>query len=267
MKKSLLLITFAVLIVCSLWHFQPKNVQGIRVKAQAVLSKGFPFDAFTPVMQHIMTNDQQIINYDSLIKDPQPLRTYLALIAEVGPRSAPHRFTRREERLAYALNAYQAGLLAVIIQHCPLTSLADPYWFNGIFWRVSIRVDGQEMSINDLAAQVSALAMGDSRVYLTLNKGIRSGIPMFRQAWTPYNLEKGLTYLEKQLLQHGPWLTFDTAQGILSLSGPFKWYELMFTPSPLKYLQKHKPMYQKGVKQVLSHPIDWRLQGKCTQHL
>ena len=69
MKKSIVLLATAILIVSVLWFLQPKNVLGIRVEAEAVLSKGFPFEAFSPVIQQITADDHSEINYDHLIKD------------------------------------------------------------------------------------------------------------------------------------------------------------------------------------------------------
>ena len=244
MKSSLLLLTVALVLVVTLWHFQPNNVEGLRGNPQVVHSKKFPFKKLDAVLRILFADDQFVPNYDAIIANPKPLYEYLGLIADKGPQSTPHRFIRQEERLAYALNAYQAALIAIIIQHCPLKNLADPYWFQGLFWRVGLRVDGRIQSINDLAAEVTDLSQGDWRIYLALNKGIVSSLSMSNQAWTPTNITSQLQELEKQLLKGGPWLKIDATKKNISLSGPLTWYENHFDPNPVDYLKKHPPYQQ-----------------------
>ena len=255
------------MLVITLWHFQPNNVIGIQVPSQVLHSKKFPFQKLESTLQILFADSKQFPNYDALIANPQPLYDYLGLIADRGPQSTPHRFIRQEERLAYALNAYQAALIAVIIQHCPLKDLATPYWFHGLFWRVGLRVDGRIQSINDLAAEVADLSQGDWRVYLALNKGITTSLPMSSQAWTPTNITNKLQALEKQLLQEGPWLKLDRDQKSISLSGPFIWYENHFESTPFDYVKKHSPYAQMELAHVQTHAIDWTVRGQCSQAL
>ena len=90
-----------------------------------IKTKGFPYQALDEALQIAFPTSEEENSsslgprYDLLKKQSQALDHYLALISEIGPRSAPHRFNRREQRLAYMLNAYTAGLLAIIRDTCP----------------------------------------------------------------------------------------------------------------------------------------------------
>lgn len=263
MKNSLILLGVALIVGVSLFIFQPKNIEGPRVKAQAIKSKNFPYEALTPALKIAFPQDQQNTRYDLLKTQPQALNHYLALISEIGPRSAPHRFTRREQRLAYMLNAYTAGLLAVIRDHCPLKSVEDPYWFSGLFWRVSLRIGGELLSLNDIAAKVSELSQGDPRVMLALSRGMKANLPLLPRAWTPDNLEDGLAELEARLLKP-PFALRQKDQ--LILGAPFKWYEHRFSSSLKNYFKEKSPTLIKEIKQITFGPINTELDGQCASY-
>ena len=263
MRATLALLTVAITVVVTLFYFQPKGIPGPRAPEVAVEGRGFPYEALNPALALAFPSGDEEggPRYDLLSATPEPLDRYLGLISEIGPRSAPHRFTRREERLAYVLNAYNAGLLAIIRARCPLQSVRDPYIFQGLFWRVSLRVGGEEVSLNDLAAEASALAQGDPRVYLALNKGARAGIPLRRTAWTPNTLEAGLAALESALLSP-PMVTRSGDQ--LVLGAPFKWYEFQLTPNPIDFIRHRAPKLVESVKGYRFIEEDWSLEGRCS---
>ncbi|MAD60458.1 MAG: hypothetical protein CMH49_02945 [Myxococcales bacterium] len=267
MRNSLILLSIAILVGLGLFIFQPKNVEGPRVSPQIIKTKGFPYQALDAALEIAFpqspqgTDPQPKPRYDRLKEQAQALDHYLALISEIGPRSAPHRFNRREQRLAYMLNAYTAGLLAIVRDACPLQSVEEPYLFSGLFWRVSLRVGGEELSLNDIAAQVSTLSQGDPRVMLALSRGMQANLPLLPRAWTPDNLEKGLAELEKNLLQE----PFVTKKGDeLVLGAPFKWYEHRFTPSLKRYIEAKQPQLMQGVKRLSFAQINKNLDGICS---
>ena len=158
------------------------------------------------------------------------------------------------------LNAYTAGLLAIIRDACPLQSVEDPYLFSGLFWRVSLRVGGEELSLNDIAAQISELAMGDLRVMLALSRGMKANLSFLPRAWTPDNIEQGLKQLEANLLKE-PFITKNGNE--LILGAPFKWYEHRFTPSLKRYLEGKRPQLMTQIKKFSFAPINDSLDGLC----
>ena len=260
MKNTVGLLAIALVIVCSLFVFQPKNVEGPRVPAQTLKTLQFPYAKFNQVLKVAFPQAETSPRYDLLKANSTALDDYLGLISEIGPRSAPHRFTRREQRLAYMLNAYTAGLFAIIRDHCPISSVEDPYWFGGLFWRVSLRIGGEDISLSDLAAEISKLALDDPRVMLAVSRGMKANLPVRQIAWTPENLEQGFQELEAQLL-HPP---FTNSEGsTLRLGAPYKWYEHRFLPSPRKYIEARKNGFTKELTQIKFVSIDTSLDGPC----
>ena len=262
MRSTLILLGVTLTIGTALFIFRPKNIEGPRAKIVKVEGLGFPYQALTAALKvvHPTGVNLERPSYHRLRQRPEALDHYLGLMSEVGPRSAPHRFTRRDQRLAYMLNAYTAGLLAIIRDHCPLESVESPYLFGGLFWRISLKVGGELMSLNDIAAEISTLALDDSRVMLAVSRAMRANLPLRQVAWTPENLEEGLAALEENLLK----APFVTRKGeTLTLGAPFKWYEHRFLPSPRRYIEERRPELTEGMKRITFSPIDSALDGFC----
>ena len=122
MRSTLTLLGVTLALGVTLFIFRPNNVEGPRVSAVQLSGGGFPYSELDAALKlaHPADDLDERPNYGLLREKPKSLDHYLGLISEIGPRSAPHRFTRREQRLAYMLNAYTAGLLAIIRDHCPI---------------------------------------------------------------------------------------------------------------------------------------------------
>ena len=261
MRLSFTLLGVAILFGVVLFIFQPKNVEGPRVKPVRITEGGFPYGELNAALKVAFPEGEEDgPRYDLLRAHPEALDRYLGLISEIGPRSAPHRFTRSEQRLAYLLNAYTAGFLALVRDACPLESVEDPYWFKGLFWRVSLRVGGEEVSLNELSNEISALMMSDRRAFLASYKGYRSDLPLRRTAWTPETVQSGFDALEAQL-NAPPFVQRDGET--LKLSVLYQWYEHSFDPDPKGYLKRRQPELFEGIKRVEFMRPDLKLQGRC----
>lgn len=262
MRSTLMLLGITLFMAVTLFIFRPKNVEGPRAELVKVQGKGFPFSELNVALKiaHPQGVFDERPDYGKLREQPEALDRYLGLISEIGPRSAPHRFTRREQRLAYMLNAYTAGLLAILRDHCPLNDVSSPYLFNGLFWRISLKVGGELMSLNDLAAEISLLALDDPRVMLAVSRGMKANLPLRQIAWTPENIEQGLKELELRLLKP-PFV--NRIDDTLSLGAPFKWYEHRFLPSPRRYVEEREHTLTKGIQRVIFSAIDTTLDGSC----
>ena len=263
MKLTLLFTCVLAVIAVLLFSFRPNNVEGPRVPVVKLTSSGFPYHALDAALDIAFpdgTHPQEGPRFDQLKAHPEALDRYLGLISQISPRNTPHRFLRREERLAFILNAYTAGLLSIVRDHCPLESVDDPYYFGGLFWRVSLLIGGEQMSLNDLANRAAALSQGDLRVMFALSQLTNSHLALRRKAWRPDEIEQGLNELENQLLR-APFVIRDQDQ--LILGAPFKWYELRFNPDPLGYLKQQVPQLTQGINRVRFAEIDRRLKGRC----
>ena len=264
MRLSLILLGVMMSLGVVLFIFQPKNVEGPRVTPVVVKQKGFPYHKLDEVLRVAFPlgerDGAEGPRYDLLRAHPESLDHYLGLMSELGPRNTPHRFTQREQRLAYLLNAYTAGFLALVRDACPIESVDQPYWFGGIFWRVSLRVGGEDVSLNDIASEINSLMLGDQRAFLALHKGYQSDLPMRRSAWTPEEVREGFNELEAQILAP----PFVQREGdTLKLNVIFKWYQHYFQPHPKGYLKVRRPELVKGIKNIVFMEADRSLQGRC----
>ena len=273
-RASLALVLVACALTLALYLNRPLGVEGPRAPAEVAASarvegRGFSYEALAEALK--IASDATACGggpqgdafpcYAALRATPAPLNRALALIAEVGPESAPHRFTRREERLAYYLNAHLAGLLATLRDACE--GERDPrelMRWGGLYWRVSLRVDSKLVSLNDLAAEVSALSQGDPRVLSALSRGALGGLPMRRAPWEAARIDEALKAVEEALLS--PPLA-QRAGDALVLGAPYQTYELRFSPSPLKYIEARRPSLTQGVSGWSWAPEVRGLEGVC----
>lgn len=261
MRLSLILLGVMMSLGVVLFTFQPKNIEGPRVTPVVLKQKGFPYHTLNRALKVAFPEEEQVgPRYDLLRAQPQALDHYLGLMSELGPRNTPHRFTQREQRLAYLLNAYTAGFLALVRDACPLHSVDDPYWFGGLFWRVSLRVGGEALSLNDIASEINTLMRGDQRAFLALHKGYQSDLPMRREAWIPERVDESFDQLEAQLLAP-PYVERDG--DTLKLSVIFKWYQHYFQPHPKGYIKVRRPELVKGIKKIIFQEPDRALRGQC----
>ena len=134
-----------------------------------------------------------LVDYEHLAAHQEPLNRYLRLIACVGPESTPGLFDAPHAGLAYAINAYNAGVLrAVLREKIPATMY--PAGRPSLDHRYRLRVDGRPVTLHDLRSAAREASGGDARVEFALC-GAALGCPPlsdqpFRADTLPRQLER-----------------------------------------------------------------------------
>lgn len=128
------------------------------------------------------------VDYHALLADPALLDLFLARLAYDGPRSQPERFARREDRLAYWINAYNAAVLRGVVQQCGNGTVPDWPWIS-LDYGYLFRVDGRMRVPAELRRAALAEAGDDWRVRFALCGGRRGDPPLAREPFQPDVLE------------------------------------------------------------------------------
>jgi hypothetical protein len=123
-----------------------------------------------------------LVDYPHLLAHRESLEAFLQLISVVGPKSAPQLFEGPHARLAYYVNAYNAGVLkAVVTESAPDTMY--PPGKPALDHRYHLTVDRKTVSLHDLRVEARAAAEGDPRVEFALCAAALGSPPLADQPW------------------------------------------------------------------------------------
>ncbi len=266
--RSSWLVIIASVVVVTLFWFRPGGIDGPRATPVKAEGKGFDHGAFTAVLQKVVGSDGQV-DYAALRSDPGGLDRYLGQLAMTSPTSAPHRFKSEDEQLAYYIDAYNAFVLAAVRDLCPIETVQDAYWGNGLFWRVSFIMGGEPITLSDLeSSHIRRLKGSDPEVHFALVKGARGFPALPREAYTGVDVRPRLKALGDRVVADPQMLRREGR--VLHANELFLWYESDFAPpattdSPVRdWLQRRAPALVEGDLVKIEHrPFDWTLNGRC----
>jgi len=157
------------------------------------------------------------------------LERYLALIAEVGPTTAPKQFPTRASRLAYWINAYNAVMLKrwldagagrpEVVATKPRVD--DKTWFS----QFKYRVDGRETTLGQIEFEGVFEVSKDPRIHAALVCGAQSCPPLH---FVPYSADPQTLEAQLEAAARGWMRQFDglhvDAQGDVWMSDVFRYF-------------------------------------------
>ena len=191
--SSKFLIPLVAVICAVLFVLRPGGVDGPTPPPVAQTGKGFNHQPWTDILAKIRRPDGSV-DFDAVRASQADINKYLGALRASSPLSAPHRFRERSGRLAYYLNAYNATLVNLIAQHCPVTSTSDVYWADGLFWRVSVLIGEASLTLTDLETNhIDPLVMADPRVAFAIYRGSVSSPLLQERAFDGATLDSQLT--------------------------------------------------------------------------
>ncbi len=200
------------------------------------------------------------VDYDGLRADRDALDRYVALLAAAGPSTHPHMFATRDDRLAYAINAYNALVLFNVIERPALSSVNDVR--NDFFYFTRFPLDGEVTSLYDLENEIRA-EFGDPRIHFALNCASR-GCPRLPTA--PFEgpvLQRQLTAEETRFLREERNVAVD--DGVIVLSEIFDWFGEDFAGGPVDWIRSRTlNSTLPADAPVRFRPWDWRLNAQVS---
>lgn len=117
------------------------------------------------------------VDYRKLLADPSPLDQLFAMLARVGPQTAPSQFPDTNNKLAYYINSYNAAIVHSVIQmaqngRIPREAPGD------LERRFRFVIDGRRRTPADLRRMALDLAGDDWRVAFALCDARRGSPPL-----------------------------------------------------------------------------------------
>ena len=222
------------------------------------------------------------VYYRALKADRGRLDGYVTLLATAAVDKLP-----KDERLAFWLNAYNAIVLEMVIDHYPISGKSADYpaksirQISGAFERRPHRVGGRMLTLDQIEQTVIA-EFRDPRVYFALGRGAAGSGRLRSEAFAPGRIDEQLADVAAECVTRAQCVALDRETGKMSVSSIFSWREQAFVAayadkapaafanrSPIeraivayiypRLLPIEKESLMKNTFQVVYAPFDWTL--------
>lgn len=206
------------------------------------------------LVKKFVENDGNV-NYRGFKGKEVELKKYLEYLSRFTPSVA----WTQNEKLAYYINLYNAGTVALILENYPVKSIKD---IKSPWGKARLRIGEDRVSLGHIEHRILR-KMNEPRIHFAINCASYSCPKLLNEAYTADNMEKQLQAATFHFVN-------DTSknkitENSLELSAIFKWYKRDFTEkrSLISYLQPYTNVSLKKDTKISYLPYDWRLnEGK-----
>lgn len=173
------------------------------------------------------------IDFKSLAKEPEYLKTYIDVIARMSPTSHQAVFTSQAEVLSYHLNAYNALAMWGVIERdipCDFDSFFKRLWF---FKLQTVIVGNKSTSLYDYENDVIRV-FNEPRVHFALNCMVKDCPRLPQERFKANTLEEQLSDLTEDFFNKKKHLNIDHQHGFIYVSEILDFYTEDFVDSGKK---------------------------------
>lgn len=217
------LTAFAVAALCSSNALaQRRSDAGAARHTDAAVQAADPWASFDALLRDVVRSNG--VDYTALRARIETLRAVTAWLATHGPTSTPDEFRSSNARLAYWLNAYNASVLMGVAEapssmRNVLTYVPD----SGFFRARRHRIDGRDLTLDDIENREVRAVFHDARVHFALNCAARSCPPLRAGA---YRADRVSSQLDEQARRYfaGDRVSIDEAGRRVRLVQLFEWF-------------------------------------------
>ena len=227
-----------------------------------------------------------LVDYARLQQNSSDLEAYYRQIATYSPDSHPKLFPTTEHKLAYWINAYNAGAIKIVTTYYPIASVLEvqkPWLFffmsdqAGFFFFRRLAFGGRTTSLYYLENKVIRQRFSDPRIHFAVNCASLGCPRLPMQSFTSQSLDRQLDRETRRFLAEERNFRIDHETRTIHLSTIFKWYSEDFTQwyqerypgrraSLLDYIALYLPPARMRVLQEVGDrytirylPYDWGL--------
>ena len=197
-------------------------------------------------------------------KDRLALKDYLQNMQDVEVSGL-----KRDEQKAYWINLYNALTVDVILDHYPVKSIRDIDISPGLFsngpWDAKLlKIEGQEVSLNDIEHRILRPIWQDNRIHYAVNCASLGCPNIQSQAFTSQNLDMLLEKAASDFINHPRGVSF--TRNRMRVSSIYFWFQADFGDSEKgiiqhlkKYLSPENLRKANAMQKKMSHQYDWNL--------
>lgn len=241
------LFIFLILIsVSGCSSIRPPANLSEEIKNSAAISPppSFSYQTYEVLLQEFV-DENGSVDYRRLVENKHLVDGFYAQIASFSPDSHPELFKEKNDKLAYWINAYNATVIKGVVEHYPISSVADVqeplllFFFpekSGFFLFQRFTYGSAETSLYNLENGVIRKRFVDPRFHFGLNCASSSCPQLPKEPFLPHILDAQLDRETKKFINDKRNVRYDKSSNTLYLSSIFKWYEQDF----LKWLRQEK---------------------------
>lgn len=182
----------------------------------------FDWAPWSELLAAVVTPDGRV-DYEELSRRRPLLDRVVAALAEASPDTRPDRFPGAEDALAYWINAYNAFVLAAVIEEYPIRSV----WRvreGRFFQRARHVAGGVARSLDDIEHRILRGRLREPRIHFAINCASNGCPPMRPAAWEPEGLGRTLEEATRAFLASEWNCRVDREAGRIHVSRLFKTY-------------------------------------------
>ena len=224
-----------------------------------------PWDRW--LARNIVTGEDGVnrIPYGSVTPaDRKALAGYVAALAAVRVG-----MLNRNEQMAYWINLYNALTVKVVLDHYPASSIPwiniSPGWFSvGPWGRKLVRVEGEELSLDDIEHRILRPIWRDARIHYVVNCASIGCPNLARRAYGGARLEAMLEAAARAYVNN--WRGAAIGVGGLYVTSLYDWYVEDFggdVPGVLAHIRRYAAPGLKrrleSVTEIAGYRYDWDL--------
>jgi Protein of unknown function, DUF547 len=146
-------------------------------------------------------------------QDRKRLAAYLANLGDANPRDM-----KPEERKAFYINAYNAMVVAIVLEHYPIPSIRG---VDGAFQTVRKRIAGELLTLDDIENRLRDTR--DARIHFAIVCAAKSSPPLLPKAYRAAMLSADLDAQGREFVRDASKNVIDPEEGKLLLSENFEW--------------------------------------------
>jgi len=178
------------------------------------------------ILEHFV-DERGRVDYAGLARDRSQLDRYLARLEQASPDSSPALFPTRADQLAYWLNAYNAVVIAGVLDRgIETTSVwGDGFFGIGFFTVDRARLGGRLLSLEEFEDDIVRSRFRDPRVHAALNCASIGCPRLPRWAFEGSTLETDLDSGMREFVSDPRHCRVDLATRTVWLSKIFDWFE------------------------------------------
>jgi len=173
--------------------------------------------AFSALLSHYVSEGK--VDYAGLAEDRKLLQGYLTTLSALPPGQMA-RFSP-DQRLAMHINAYNAFVLELILDHYPVDSPQD---IDRAFTRQWFRFVGEPMSLQGLLDRRILGQFKDPLLHFALVQAAQGSPELRAEAWTSPHIHRDLDDAARRFARDPSRFELDQEAGVLRVSALFDWH-------------------------------------------
>lgn len=207
---------------------------------------------FDDLLRKHVTNTGKV-NYTGFKNDLEKLNTYLNELSQNHPKAT----WKRNERLAFWINAYNAFTIKLIIDNYPLTSITNLH--NGKPWDHQwIKIGSKTYTLNAIENEIIRPTFKDPRIHFAVNCAANSCPKISNRAFFPSTLNTQLDLQTKAFINN-PQANTITEKDI-RISKIFDWYKVDFdNGNIIQFINRYSTVTISQTAIVNFLDYDWKL--------